>query len=225
VDTGASRPAGVSIGRYLRFDRSALQNADFTDAISAIDRVHGIAGQLLDVPLLNAGAVVDPDRRGADAWFRFEIEPDLSVRPLSIVVRLATPHRRLKTQHEIGHYIDLEGLPGDGFSSSVAVELADWRAAIRRSDAFQELARLTRTASDAGQRRMRAALALDEVWARSYAQFIALRSGDPRLLAEVGALRTGAIGDVAIPLQWASDDFAPISAAITALMRRLRWMS
>jgi hypothetical protein len=129
----------------------------------------------------------------------------------------------LKTLHEIGHFIDLEGLPGDGFSSTSADELADWRAAVRLSDALQGLASLARTESGDRLRPIRAALAIDEVWARSYAQFISSRSGDRTLRDEVEALRAGRFDDVSYPLQWVDDDFAPIAAAIAALLRKLAW--
>jgi hypothetical protein len=221
---GTARPAGVSIGRFLRYEHYAAVNADFVAAVSAIDRVHGVDEHLPEIAMTNAGRVTDTERQGADAWFRFDTATGQRVLPIAIAVRLGVPHRRLKTLHEIGHFLDLAGLPGDGFSSWFAAELDDWRDAVGRSRALRDLAELSRSMHGT-HRQLQEALALDEVWARSYAQFVAARCGDPTLLAEVDALRLGKVGEVYYPLHWTADDFASIAAAIVALFRSLSWMS
>lgn len=81
------------------------------------------------------------------------------------------------------------------------------------------------TPPTAGERRarLRALLGLEEVWARSYAQYIVSQSGAPELQLELDAARAPVPGRVYYPLQWADDDFQPIGQAIDTLFRRLGW--
>lgn len=69
----------------------------------------------------------------------------------------------------------------------------------------------------------------EELWARSYAQFVVTMSGLERLRASLDALRRRESGDVALgavyfPRQWDDDDFVEIGNAIEDLFRRLGWI-
>jgi hypothetical protein len=56
-----------------------------------------------------------------------------------------------------------------------------------------------------------------ELWARSYAQFVALESGDAAMLA---AVRTSTMsGGAALPSQWEAATFGPVQDAIAAMFR------
>lgn len=56
-----------------------------------------------------------------------------------------------------------------------------------------------------------------ELWARSYAQFVALESGDAAMLA---AVRTSTMsGGAALPAQWEAATFGPVQDAIAAMFR------
>jgi hypothetical protein len=54
-----------------------------------------------------------------------------------------------------------------------------------------------------------------EMWARAYAQYVALRSKDVGLAMEVGKFASQ---------QWAWDDFEPIAAEMDKLFRNRGWM-
>jgi hypothetical protein len=58
---------------------------------------------------------------------------------------------------------------------------------------------------------------LDELWARSYAQFVARRSGSSALQASLDGLRQRPSDAVYYPLQWDDDDFVEIDRAIEEL--------
>jgi hypothetical protein len=62
----------------------------------------------------------------------------------------------------------------------------------------------------------------DEVWARAYSQYIAVRSGDDVMMAEIAKWRTMNSHQV-YPLQWTDDEFEPIAAAIDKLFEGLGW--
>lgn len=67
-----------------------------------------------------------------------------------------------------------------------------------------------------------------ELWARGYAQYIAVRSGDLTMMAQLRAQQAKYVdakrgGDLAIPHQWEDDDFEPIAQAIDGLFTALGW--
>ena len=62
----------------------------------------------------------------------------------------------------------------------------------------------------------------NEMWARSYAQYIALRSEKPLLLRQLSPVSALPVSLHQL-LQWESDDFVPILDAIDALFRRKGW--
>jgi hypothetical protein len=65
----------------------------------------------------------------------------------------------------------------------------------------------------------------DEIWARSFAQFVAMRSGDLTLMAELAELRTGSLRGMYYLLQWTDEDFRPIADEIEALFEELGWIT
>jgi hypothetical protein len=62
-----------------------------------------------------------------------------------------------------------------------------------------------------------------ELWERSYALYVAHRSADAELLAEVDE-RRGQVGSFPMPYLWDEDDFDPVAAVIDDLFRRLGWL-
>jgi hypothetical protein len=65
----------------------------------------------------------------------------------------------------------------------------------------------------------------EELWARSYAQFIVRQSGRVDVARSIAALRLGEIAGITVPLQWKEDEFDAIEREIELLMRSLGWRS
>ena len=65
----------------------------------------------------------------------------------------------------------------------------------------------------------------DELWARSYAQYVVSRSGRSDLAAGIADLRMATHDEYALPLQWGDEEFDAIAAEIELLFRRLGWRS
>ncbi len=70
----------------------------------------------------------------------------------------------------------------------------------------------------------------EELWARSYTQFVAIRSGDERLRTSLNALRHKypremTSGAVYFPVQWDDDDFETIDLAVEGVFRRMGWIT
>jgi hypothetical protein len=64
----------------------------------------------------------------------------------------------------------------------------------------------------------------EELWARSYAQYIAERSADSDMLAALDLLRPPALTGQLYSSQWETTDFAPVAAAIDTLFKGLGWI-
>ena len=145
---------------------------------------------------------------------RIGVRPDLALRT------------GLTAVHELSHWIDIAIL-GQG-SSVVATDprAQDWLAAAVDSGRFKawEAHRTGPCAHDllSNGRTVGAyaayLLRIREVWARSYAQWIALRTDDTLLLAEVAQRRIGGYA-----VQWDDQDFAPVADQLDLLFRKLRW--
>jgi hypothetical protein len=127
-------------------------------------------------------------------------------------------HPELTTLHEVGHLLDHHGIGGGSFATVAAdPRLAEWLAVVQSSNAFAEL---QRGYSALGGSRMYSYLMKpQELFARSYAQYIAESSADGTLLQQLDALRASAPGR-----QWTTEDFAPIRAALDKLFKELDWL-
>jgi len=213
-------PDGVPIGRALAVS-PGIANDDFRIAIAAIDRVHG-DGSLPTIPIRLAAL---PRSASDDRVCRGQFVTDLDGRPITILIEVAESHRTFAAVHEIGHFIDFAGIGQHGrFASSAAPVLNEWRRVVARSRAIQDLVGLT-TSLSRGVHVEHVEDLLDpvEIWARSYSQYIALRSRSLELLASLDAFRTRAPVVMYYPQQWEDDDFEPIDEAIEWLFRRLGW--
>lgn len=222
-DESMGRPDGVPVGRALEIPAGIVHD-DLRAALAIISRVHG-DGDLPPIPMRVTRLPLSRDgtrvRRG-----QFAVNPQTG-QPIAILIEAQEQHRVLTATHEIGHFLDLCGIGEFGrFASPDDAELEDWRRALVRSRAIHHLTELGRDKSEFIDRAHVAEL-LDpvEAWARSYAQYVARRSGDERLRAGIDAFRTRLSTGVYYPYQWEESDFDAIDATIEGLFRRLGWRS
>jgi hypothetical protein len=219
-----SRPSGTPVSRAITI-LPGIANDDLRDAIEAVGRVHGDGG-LPPIPMSLRTFLADVEGRAIDGLFTFDVSFDGRPTARSIQILSQAPHRPLVAIHEIGHFLDLHGLPGLGFASADGRNLVldDWRRSIDHSRAVGTLRELQASGDPAVRDRAERLLYADELWARSYAQFVAIRSGHFRLRASLDAMRSRESDDVYLPRQWDDDDFVGIGAAIDALFRGLGWI-
>lgn len=216
-------PLGVPVGRALTI-LPGIANDDLRDAVAAIDRVHG-DGDLPPIPMMVVRNLPDDRGRSLDAMFVSRKVDGSAPIASAILIRSGAAHRSFVAIHEVGHFIDLCGLPGSDVSSPSEAILSGWRTAVIGSRAYQELERLSGAWGDRADERAAGLLAVEELWARSYAQFVATRSDSPPLLLALDAIRGPAPDALYYPRHWDDDDFAPIDAAIEGLFRGLRWIA
>lgn len=174
-------------------------------ALAAIDKVHRV-GDLPPIP-------VKAHAKGDLGKF---VHLKYGGAPYKISIRENGSWPGMSTAHEVGHFLDYSALAGKNkFASPDNPLLDDWRKAVRGSKAFETI-----KASKMGESRKQYFLSDEEAFARSYAQFIADKSGDSELRKDLDRIR----GGVENWRQWKDDDFAPIKKALEKIFNEKGWM-
>jgi hypothetical protein len=137
----------------------------------------------------------------------------------------------LSLVHEIGHVLDAAVVGAPGVQASVAEHpnLTEWRAAIQASASHTRLRALQKQTHfdyqfgdstigpvEIDQKMVSYFLQPQELFARSYSQYVAVRSGDAALLSQVRAI-TENKRDVFWAEMWDDDDFEAIALAFDRL--------
>jgi hypothetical protein len=219
-------------------DRDDLDlHAIVTRALRAIDAVH-IDGALPRIPV-----VAVPSATSGTAGNFVRGESGQPVRLELNTYREYVTTAEFTFFHEVAHFLDLSALgdPRHKATETAHPILDRWRAAIRDTDAVHRLeANSKRGYAEIidvrGETRRvpispfltRYLLSESELWARSYAQHIAARSGDAKTATALNEFRLGtgpnALLSEVYPLQWDDADFEPIAAAIDAMFKELGWI-
>jgi len=149
-------------------------------------------------------------------------------KPIKITISANSKRPEFTTAHEFGHMVDLEGVGTKGKHSSSGGELPEWQQAVQRSQSYMELQQLRFNpfVEIDGQvayidpNHINYLLSPKELFARSFAQYIAVRSDDKILNDQLKQYREiPGYG----PAQWANDDFEPIANAFDKYFEKLGW--
>jgi hypothetical protein len=208
-------PVGIPISRAILLPPGTFGEG-LRPILAAIDLVHG------DGNLPQITVVTEPSLADAASYRRVEpwgIPWDIAVRP-------DAPHPGLNLVHEIGHFLDHQSIGQPGvFASPDDQRVERWRHAIGITQAVMTLQLVEqRTRSPRVLEFVRYQLRPVELWARSYAQFIAMESEQYTLLDELHQ-RQRAVTASGVPVQWSDDDFLPVATSIADLFRTLEWMA
>lgn len=207
-------PSGTPVGDALKVTISDKRQREAVNhAIDVINSVHG-DGDLMATP-------VGGRAPGGGALGCFTRWSNYAGKVVQTEIRIlkSGDHRGLTATHEIGHLIDAFGL-GTGKNTGAELrntpELKNWWQAITKSKAYQALSGL----DDRHAVYLRNPA---ELWARSYAQYIARKSGDKILMEELEKSVKCTYNDL-YHAQWDTDDFAPITEAIDRLFQAKKWI-
>ena len=222
------RPHGPAVSRALLGPKSGKTKAAIDRAMAAIDRVHG-DGNLPEIPVKALQL-----REGVMGRYRYGgMERKAEIH---IGTRTPAEHAPATMVHEVGHFLDHKGLPGSRFTSAdpdYMEMFEEWHTAARDSRAIQRLIDqrwnpekyeipMPGGFSIRPQRGFLDYLVTtEEVWARSYAQYIATRSGDDLLRTAIAEERRDVMYGSS---QWDDDDFEPIAKAIDRIFKALGWL-
>lgn len=202
-------------------------------ALAAIDQVH-IDGSLPDIQLVRPKTM---QNRG----FFYGIAGV----PTEIWIRDGCEAPEFTLLHEIGHFLDFAILGRGRFfagsphppPANIAAALIAWDLAIQRTSAYQQLEAMLMNGKSSltlssgstitvsvDQALIRGYL-LDrkELFARSYAQYITIRSLELILREQLDRERDRTPEHVYYPLQWDDDDFEPVAVTLDHLFQTLGW--
>ena len=196
-----------------RFDYATL-SATFDDAsrvvvgdtIAAIQSLHK-----WDPDSINLAAYTPAEIRKIAAGQGGHFDYDHAAKTFEVRVRASGDYLRNATAHEIGHTIDLGEFGDDsgrrrtfGSKARKTSGMKAWYKAVTASQRMVEL----RGYSGAYVKYLSSS---HEMFARSFAQWVAVRTGDRAMLDEIAAM----LGhDQAKYLAWELDDFEPIAKAL-----------
>lgn len=207
----------------LSLGGTTAQRAKAKTTLAAIDSVHG-DGQLHPIPIQWGKS----KKNNGEYHSRGRT-------PVKIRLSKLGDTPELTLAHEIGHFIDQQGIGSGAWGTSdskLSALFSDWQRAVQASAAHAEWNRLL-----AGPSRLQvgqATVKLDKKWlryilsdkelfARSYAQWIATRSGDSVLLRQLASRQPAA--SVLHYDHWSDADFRPIAEAMAELFNRLGWLN
>lgn len=222
-------PAGIPVANGLRAPKRGALTQATERTLSAIGKVHG-DGELPVIPIERERA----KSRFGGYWHKTHTGEATKI---SLRTGGFDDHPELTLAHEIGHFLDHQGAGERGVFSSVEDgAFAEFRRVVSQTRAIREIERLVKESAipvmHGGARieypvdRKYLTYLLDpkEVWARAYAQYITLRSGDQTLREQLDQLRLRLRwAQVHYPSQWDDDDFAPVAEAVDRLMLKLGW--
>ncbi len=143
--------------------------------------------------------------RNVSSWKHAgEYHPASHVQPAQINVSPDTGTPLLTSLHELGNHVDVHLDPTDVAAVVKAAEESGSAGYIRDHIDKNKDYHLSR----------------DELWARAYAQYIALKRGDPEVLAELNNVLNNPKQSWK---QWDKSDWIPIEEAITKALKRRTW--
>ncbi len=213
-------PSGSPIEPFSTVPKKALKAVSF--ALEIINAVHG-DGLLEQIPLRTKNI-------SAKGYYQFEqesgapIEFTFKTGLLSLVTII----------HEIAHALDHQAIGTPRVFASLSTEfqgsisLVAVMQAITQSMAYQKI-----RAYRIGQvidRRVVTENALTyhldkrEWFARAYVQYIAIRSGQPELLAFIAVSNLENNPHLVYPEAWSVQDYAPILSALEQLFLQKQWL-
>lgn len=187
------------IGREVRY------------GLRAIERVHRVPEGMPPVPVKESSA------RSYFGSYEYERH---TLTPVAIRIARHGDHKATTFAHEFGHYLDGQGGSRPGISSTSPVGRQDpaMAAFFDAVDASPTM-RALRSYATTGRRGDGSSyyLQTSEIWARAYAQWIATRANDEKMLREVARIRT--VQGARALSQWSPEEFTPIADTITAIFR------
>jgi hypothetical protein len=149
--------------------------------------------------------------------------------PCGIVIDRNSSHLELTITHEVGHFMEWKGIPkeSDSYRDFEKDDLMrPWLTAVLQTERVKtligELDNPELTQEDVAW--INYALLPDELWARSYSQYIATKAEAQVLQMQIGLQRRMARGTIQYDGYWTKHDFHPVMDQIDQLFRALGWI-
>lgn len=221
------KPTLIPVGDVLQFPRSGAAVA-LRPMVDAINQVHGTT----DLPTISVKTSTAKNYVGS-----YGHTP--GGKAVDIGVTTNAPQRELTFVHEVGHFIDHQGIntadaPAGKFASGSdrTGVMQAWHESVRQSSEYRRLEGLRKqkvfqlqggSTHPVNQKYLKYLLGDDELWARSYAQYITVRSGNAELMQQLTESLAGRM-QTFYPIQWSAAEFEPIAQAMDDIFRKLGWL-
>jgi SPP1 gp7 family putative phage head morphogenesis protein len=208
VEKTLAKPPPAPVSNALKLPKSGYAKTPSKSILAIIDSIHS-DGELPEIPI----------KASASRKFYGAYEHKIQSKE-SVAIHLSSygDHPELTLAHEIGHFIDHQAFGEKGFSSTNNEMFAGWRDAVDNSNATKEIKSI-------GGSKSSYYLSTHEQWARSYAQYIATKSGDVNLIKQLDDIRNSdRVAPIRKSSQWQDDDFELISKEIDKLFLKMRWL-
>lgn len=213
---GGTEPGGTKISSkiFRSASETRLEKISSDSVVQTIDSIHG------DGPLPTLQLNFKKTTGTANGQY------SLTDGNIDIFKVGSTP---MTLTHEIGHWIDHKGFKGlipetgsSGIRSMASYSdlFADFRRVANQSRKIKEIY----ASQGISQRSIDYFTSNHEMFARAYAQYIAKKSGDQKML-ELLSMRQGTpTAGARYPDQWDDDDFAPIGEEIEKIFTKVGWI-
>lgn len=195
------------------------------NSLNAIDLVHG-DGELDNIPFIGSGS----------KKYQGTFTSDYTGKALRITLSNKAVNPELTIAHEMGHYLDLHSIGTKGKWNSMQKDSPVKKviAVAEQSDAIINIKKILQDGfitikgnkirlSPKFKSHLQYLVHPKEIWARSYAQYIAEKSQSETMLNGLKDLaeREKSFG---YSHQWDNSDFESISTAIDEMMQELGWI-
>jgi hypothetical protein len=214
ADIDSPKNALPHISDALKLPKSGLARNATHAVLKEIDKLHSTV-ELPEIPVKNSTSYK----------FQGHYSYQIGGNPIAIAISTASNNPELTAAHEIGHFIDHQALWDIGsYASAKSPLLAKWREAVEVSTATNSLKTVLKTHDDYKTKKLAAYyLSAHEQWARSYAQWVATRSGNGVMIDQVKniILHPNVAARVS---QWDEADFKLIAEAIDEIFKSLGWL-
>jgi hypothetical protein len=193
------KPRLRTLEEIVALPRRSRLTPELERALVAASRLHGLRSDLEPVPVRPTSTISEA---GA---YRFRQKDPIDLRVSRIGGRVA-----LGFLHELGHLVDHQvhyDRKSRVWASATHPAFAAWRSAA---------ALLDRRRLPGGRGRQRYFQSAREVWARSYAQTVLLRSGDPVLERQLEKLQAEDDAHV-----WSAEQFVAVSIEVERVFEQL----
>jgi|GEM_PF-1268092 len=225
----ASTPHGPGpISDSLQMRATGKLRGEVSDALATIDSIHTVD----PLPVIPLQGSATKTRHGAFAY------NSQNGKPIRVEVTQNGPWPRLTTAHEIGHFIDHQGLGTQAgrYASLHDAELDEWRKAVDASEPIRKLnSRLgkktvlrktpsgTLVTMPIDSQHVEYLLRRQEIFARSYAQYIATRGNNVKIKTDLETVLQKDRYSL-YPRHWDHKDFEKIAEAFDNLFRKRGWL-
>lgn len=195
----AGKPRLRTLEEVIALPRRSPLASELERALAAASRLHCFRSDLMPVPVRPTATITEA---GA---YRFRMRDPIDLRVSRVGGRVS-----LGFLHELAHLLDHQVYyhrKTRTWASGVHAAFASWRTAA---------ALLERRPLPGGPGRQRYFQSVHELWARSYAQTVMLRSGDAILERQL--LKLQVEDDVHV---WSADQFEPVATEVERVFERL----